>query len=99
MSDGFDELMIGRFGIVPMPDSSVEEIRASVLRYIRMYEEGGITLRDLKVELGVWAELYEHSMGAVKDNYRVLLRTAADARELEDVDAALTLFRRAEAGA
>ncbi len=80
-----------------MPESSVEEIRASVLRFLRMYEEGAITLRDLKAELGAWAELYEHNMGNVQDNYRVLLRVAADARELEDVDAALTHFRRMEA--
>lgn len=82
-----------------MPDSSVEEIRANVLRYLRMYEQGGITLRDLKAELGVWTDMYEHGMGNVRDNYRDLLRTARDARELEDVDAALTHFRRAEAGA
>jgi len=81
-----------------MPDSSAEEIRASALRYIRMYEEGGITLGDLRAELAGMAELYEHVLGAEKDNYRHLLRTAADARELEDVEAALTLFRRAEAG-
>ena len=82
-----------------MPDSSVEEIRAIVLRYLRMYEEGAISLRDLKAELGVWADIYEHGMGGVQDNYRVLLRVAKDARELEDVDAPLTHFRRAEAGA
>lgn len=80
-----------------MPDSSAEEIRTSVLRYMRMYEEGGITLGDLKAELGGMTELYEHAMGAVEDNFRVLLRTAADSRELEDVEAALTYFRRAEA--
>jgi hypothetical protein len=80
-----------------MPDSSADEIRTSVLRYIRMYEEGGITLGDLKAELGGMTALYEHALGGVQDNFRVLLRTAADARELEDVEAALTYFRREEA--
>lgn len=81
-----------------MPDSSAEELRISVLRYLRMYEEGGITLRDLCAELGGLADLYEHALGSVQDNYRTLLRIAADARELDDMEAALTYFRRAEAG-
>ncbi len=80
-----------------MPNSSAEEIRSSVLRYLRMYEEGGITLGDLRAELSGMAELYEHALGSMQDNYRTLLRTAADERELEDLDAALTLFRRSEA--
>lgn len=81
-----------------MPDSSAEEIRSSVLRYVRMYEEGGLTLGDLRAELAGLTELYEHALGGVQDNYRTLLRTAANARELDDVEAALTYFRRAEAG-
>ena len=50
---------------MPMPESSVDEIRSSTLRYLRMYEEGSFTLSDLSSELAVmaprttmpWAEL------------------------------------------
>ena len=46
---------------MPAPDSTVEEVRTSVLRYLRMYEEGQLTLRDLAAELAVMAGAYEHA--------------------------------------
>ena len=36
---------------MPAPDSTQEEVRTSVLKYIRMYEEGALTLGDLAAEL------------------------------------------------
>ena len=91
---------------MPMPDSSLEEIRASTLRYLRMYEEGNFTLGDLAAELAVMAAAYDHAMGGINDNYGELLATAYQYRSQSSMDAltscddlerALTEFRRSEA--
>ncbi len=86
---------------MPAPDSTVEEVRASVLRYLRMYEEGQLTLRDLAAELAVMAGAYEHAMGGVPDPYGALLVSASrflqPADDFEALESAVTEFRRAEA--
>jgi len=86
---------------MPAPDSTVEEVRASVLRYLRMYEEGQLTLRDLAAELAVMAGAYEHAMGGIPDPYGSLLARAAQferrASAFEELELAVTEFRRAEA--
>jgi hypothetical protein len=91
---------------VPAPDSTAEEVRTSVLRYLRMYEEGKITLGDLAAELAVMAPGYDHAMGGIEDSFGDLLAAAfrfrveaqrnasAPSQELEQ---AVTEFRRAEA--
>ncbi len=89
-----------------MPDSSIEEIRTSTLRYLRMYEEGNFTLGDLAAELAVMAPAYDHAMGGISDSYGDLLATAYKYRSQSSADAstsyaeleeALTDFRRSEA--
>jgi hypothetical protein len=89
-----------------MPDSSLEEIRSSTLRYLRMYEEGSLTLGDLAAELAVMAPAYDHAMGAVADGYGELLATAYKFRSesganastpFEELEQAITHFRRSEA--
>ena len=86
---------------MPAPDSTVEEVRASVLRYLRMYEEGQLSLRDLAAELAVMSGAYEHAMGGMPDAYRELLARASgfqrQEQAFEDLDQAVTEFRRAEA--
>ena len=82
---------------MPAPDSTVEEVRTSVLRYLRMYEEGQLTLRDLAAELGVMAGAYEHAMGGIPDPYGVLLVSASRSGALEELEQAVTEFRREEA--
>ena len=86
---------------MPAPDSTVEEVRASVLRYLRMYEEGQLTLRDLAAELAVMDAAYEHGMGGIPDAYGALLVSASRfeqrANALEELEQAVTEFRRAEA--
>ncbi|HZR31825.1 MAG TPA: hypothetical protein VFA76_08230 [Terriglobales bacterium] len=91
---------------MPAPDSTVEEVRTSVLRYIRMYEEGGLTLGDLGAELAVMAPAYDEAMGGIEDHFGELLATAykyhaeshADARtSYEELERVLTQFRRTEA--
>ena len=82
---------------MPAPDSTVEEVRASVLRYLRMYEEGQLTLRDLAAELAVMTRAYEHAMGGIADAYGALLESAAHFGALEDLEQAVTEFRREEA--
>jgi len=82
---------------MPAPDSTVEEVRASVLRYLRMYEEGQLTLRDLAAELGVMTGAYEHAMGGIPDAYGTLLASAARFGALEELEQAVTEFRREEA--
>jgi len=88
------------------PDSTVEEVRTSVLRYIRMYEEGSLTLGDLAADLAIMAPAYDEAMGGINDHYGELLATAykyraqssADARtSYEDLERVLTEFRRTEA--
>ena len=86
---------------MPAPDSTVEEVRTSVLRYLRMYEEGQLTVRDLAAELGVMAGAYEHAMGGIADSYGALLASVSRfeqrADALEELEQAVTEFRRAEA--
>ncbi len=91
---------------MPAPDSTIEEVRSSVLRYIRMYEEGQFTLGDLAAEIAVMAPAYDHAMGGVEDPYGELLAVAYKykkesdrnaATSYEDLEQALTEFRRAEA--
>jgi len=86
---------------MPAPDSTVEEVRTSVLRYLRMYEEGQFTLRDLATELAVMAGAYEHAIGGVPDPYGALLASALrfEGREdaFEELEHAVTEFRREEA--
>jgi len=89
-----------------MPESTADEVRTSVLRYLRMYEEGNFTLGDLAAELAVMTSAYEHAMGGIADTFGALLATAAryraqsqaDARaSYSDFEEALTNFRRQEA--
>jgi hypothetical protein len=91
---------------MPMPESTADEVRTSVLRYLRMYEEGNFTLGDLAAELAVMTSAYEHAMGGIADSFGALLTMAskyraessADARaSYADFEQALTDFRRAEA--
>ena len=82
---------------MPAPDSTVEEVRTSVLRYLRMYEEGQLTLRDLAAELAVMSSAYEHAMGGIPDPYGTLLASASRSGALEELEQAVTDFRRKEA--
>ena len=90
----------------PAPDSTVEEVRSSVLRYLRIYEEGGLTLGDLAAELAVMAPAYDHAMGGLDDSYQHLLGVAykyqVESRTdgglpQQEWEQAVTVFRRAEA--
>jgi hypothetical protein len=89
-----------------MPESTADEVRTSVLRYLRMYEEGNFTLGDLASELAVMTAAYDHAMGGIADTFGVLLATASKYRAESSADPrasysefeeALTNFRRAEA--
>ncbi len=84
---------------MPAPDSTIEEVRSSVLRYMRMYEEGKLTLGDLAAELAVMALPYEHAIGAVEDHYAPLLTAAAHYAKLgpDEFEQAMTHFRRTDA--
>ncbi len=91
---------------MPMPESTADEVRTSVLRYLRMYEEGNFTLGDLAAELAIMNPAYEHVMGGIADSFGALLANAAkyraqsatDARaSYTDFEQALTDFRRNEA--
>ena len=87
---------------MPAPDSTQEEVRASVLRYIRMYEEGGLTLGDLAAELSVYAPAYNEVMGGVKDHWSELLNASFDQHrqpgsDFGELEEKLTEFRRTEA--
>ena len=91
---------------MPMPDSTADEVRSSVLRYLRMYEEGNFTLGDLAAELAVMAPAYEHAMGGIPDSFAALLASAAEYRRASasdasasygDLEQALPDFRRMEA--
>ena len=87
---------------MPAPDSTQEEVRASVLKYIRMYEEGGLTLRDLAAELSVYAPAYNEVIGGVTDHWSELLNAAFEQHRkpgggFEVMEEKLTDFRRAEA--
>jgi hypothetical protein len=80
-----------------MPDNSVQEVQASVLKYIRTYEQGGLSMGDLRAELAAMAPGYEHAMGAVDDHFVELLRAADSAHGFFEFESALTKFRRNEA--
>ena len=87
---------------MPAPDSTQEEVRASVLKYIRQYEEGGLTLGDLAAELSVYAPAYNEVMGGVRDHWGGLLNAAFDLHrrpggDFAELEEKLTEFRRAEA--
>ena len=89
-----------------MPESTADEVRTSVLRYLRMYEEGSFTLGDLAAELAVMTSAYKHAMGGIADSFGALLASASQYRTESSVDPrasysefedALTNFRRTEA--
>ena len=91
---------------MPAPDSTIEEVRASVLKYIRMYEEGDLTLGDLAAELAVMAPAYDYAIGGIPDHWGDLLSTAYRYRaesernamtSYDELERSLTAFRRAEA--
>jgi hypothetical protein len=87
---------------MPAPDSTQEEVRASVLKYIRMYEEGGLTLGDLAAELSVFAPAYNEALGAIRDHWSDLLNAAFEQHrqpgsDFEHLEIALRDFRRTEA--
>ena len=87
---------------MPAPDSTQEGVCASVLRYIRLYEEGGLTLGDLAAELSVYAPAYSEVMGGVADHWANLLNAAFDQHrqpgsDFGELEQALTEFRRTEA--
>ena len=84
---------------MPAPDSTLEEVRASVLMYLRMYEEGKFTLNDLAAEMAALAPAYEHAMGGIDDSFGELLGAARahGAGGAQEFEEAMTEFRRAEA--
>jgi hypothetical protein len=91
---------------MPAPDNTVQEVRASVLHYLRLYEQGSLTLGDLAAELSIMAPAYDEVMGGIADHFGELLEAAykyhaqssADARtSYEELERVLTEFRRAEA--
>jgi hypothetical protein len=87
---------------MPAPDSTQEEVRSSVLKYIRMYEEGGLTLGDLAAELSVYAPAYNEAMGAIRDHWSELLNAAFEQHrqpgsDFENLENVLRDFRRTEA--
>ena len=87
---------------MPAPDSTQEEVRVSVLKYIRMYEEGGLTLRDLAAELSVYAPAYNEVIGGVHDHWSELLNAATEQHrqpgsDFEELESKLRDFRRTEA--
>ena len=59
-----------------MPDSSIEEIRSAALMYLRLFEEGKLTLGDLGAELAVMTAAYRHALGMVDDEFSALLEAA-----------------------
>lgn len=87
---------------MPAPDSTQEEVRSSVLKYIRMYEEGGLTLGDLAAELSIYAPAYNEAQGGIEDHWSGLLNAAFDQNrkpgsDFEELERKLTEFRRSEA--
>ena len=88
------------------PDNTVQEVRSTVLHYLRMYEQGNLTLGDLAAELSILAPAYDEAMGGIADHFGQLLETAyqyraqsaADARaSYDELERVLTDFRRTEA--
>jgi hypothetical protein len=87
---------------MPAPDSTQEEVRTSVLKYIRMYEEGALTLGDLAAELSVYAPAYNVAIGSVTDHWSELLNAAFEQHrqpgsDFEALETTLRDFRRTEA--
>lgn len=87
---------------MPAPDSTQQEVRASVLKYIRMYEEGGLTLGELAAELSVYAPAYNEAIGSVQDHWSELLNAAFEQHRIpgsdfQNLENTLTEFRRTEA--
>ena len=87
---------------MPAPDSTQEEVRASVLKYIRMYEEGALTLGDLAAELSVYAPAYNQVIGGVADHWSDLLNAALEQHknpgsDFDELETTLRDFRRTEA--
>jgi len=87
---------------MPAPDSTQEEVRASVLKYIRMYEEGALTLGDLAAELSVYAPAYNEVIGRVADHWSDLLNAALQQHkhpgsDFDELETTLRDFRRTEA--
>ena len=87
---------------MPAPDSTQEEVRASVLKYIRMYEEGALTLGDLAAELSVYAPAYNEVIGNVQDHWSNLLNAAFEQHrhpgsDFDELETKLRDFRRTEA--
>jgi hypothetical protein len=87
---------------MPAPDNTQQEVRASVLKYIRMYEEGGLTLGDLAAELSVYAPAYSEVQGGISDHWSGLLNAAFEQHrkpgsDFEPLENALRDFRRTEA--
>ena len=91
---------------MPAPDSSMEEIRSGALMYLRMFEEGRLTLGDLAAELAVMTAAYRHAIGTVDDEFSALLEAALLYKSEEqrfgwasqdDLEKAVTDFRRTAA--
>lgn len=85
---------------MPAPDSTLEEVRASVLMYLRMYEEGKFTLNDLAAEMAALAPAYEHAMGGIGDSFGELLKSSrrcGSPEGAQQFEEAMTAFRREEA--
>jgi hypothetical protein len=91
---------------MPSPDSSMEEIRNGALMYLRMYEEGKLTLRDFAAEVAVMTAAYRHAIGSVDDEFSALLEAALQYKSEEqrfgwasqdDLEKAVTQFRRTAA--
>lgn len=91
---------------MPAPDSSIEEIRSGALMYLRMFEEGKLTLGDLAAELAVMTPAYRHAIGMLDDEFSTLLEAALQYKSEEqrfgwasqdDWEKSVTEFRRAAA--
>lgn len=88
------------------PDSSTEEIRGGTLMYLRMFEEGKLTLGDLAAELAVMTAAYRHAIGTLDDEFSTLLEAALQYKaeqqrfgwaSQDDLEKAVTEFRRTAA--
>jgi hypothetical protein len=84
----------------------MEEIRGGALMYLRMFEEGKVTLGDLASELAVMTAAYRHAIGTVDDEFSALLEAALLYKSEEqrfgwasqdDLEKAVTEFRRTAA--
>ena len=89
-----------------MPDSSKEEVRGATLMYLRMFEEGKLTLGDVATELAAMTAAYRHAIGLLDDEFSALLEAALHYKSEEqrfgwasqaDFEKAVTEFRRTAA--